>query len=83
MKKKDYPSYPKNNNPIEFRIRGGFKTPSQWAKLAKIAEENNEFGDAYYFWLASSNAYTRSSKKQKIYSKRSLECLEKWRKNYD
>ena len=81
MKKSEYPPYPKENNPIDLRISGEHKTPSQWAKIAKVAEENNKFGDAYYFWIAASSSYTRSPKKQKIYNERSLECLEKLKNN--
>ena len=81
MKKNRYPPYPKFNNPIEIRICGKFKTPSQWARIAEIAEKNNKFGDAYHYWLAGVSSYTRNSKKRKIYQQNSLECLKKWENN--
>jgi len=57
---KNEPKRPLKDDPLELRLRGGSKTPSEWATLAQEAESEERWGEAYYYWLASSTAYTRN-----------------------
>ena len=77
------PKRPENNDPLDLRLRGGSKTPSKWAKLAQEAEKEERWGDAYYFWLAGSTAYTRSRLKGSILKKNAENALEKWEKSIE
>ena len=75
------PKRPQKNDPLELKLRGDGKTPSEWAKLATKAEEGENWGDAYYYWLAGSSAYTRSTAKAKQYKINAETALGKWREN--
>ena len=72
------PKRPKKNDPLDLRLRGDSKTPSQWAKLAQEAETEERWGDAHYYWLAGSSAYTRNPEKSRIFKENALKSFEKW-----
>jgi hypothetical protein len=76
-----FPPEPMTNNPVNMRILGLALTPSAWARLARRAEQDNRFGDAYHYWDAGATAYTRSSDKRKIYEGFRDKCMEVWKKD--
>ena len=75
---KDMPKRPLKNDPLVTRILGGFKTPSQWARLAQDAEKEERWGDAYHYWLAAQSEYTRSVRKGNEMGQNAEKCLKKW-----
>lgn len=38
-------------------------TPLEWAELAQEAEKKEKWGDAFYYWLASSEANKRENER--------------------
>ena len=72
------PKRPSKDDPLELRLRGGAKTPSEWATLAQEAETDERWGDAHYYWLAGSTAYTRNPKRAREMQLKALEVFEKY-----
>jgi len=72
------PKRPEKYDPLDLRLRGEVKTPSQWAQLAQEAEKEERWGDAHYYWLAGSTAYTRNKEKSKQFQLNALQVFEKW-----
>ena len=75
------PERPSKDDPLDLRLRGDSKTPSEWARLAQEAEKEERWGDAHYYWIAGSTAYTRNKKKSKQFQLNALQVFEKWQEN--
>jgi len=54
------------------------KRPSEWATLALEAETDERWGDAHYYWLEGSTAYTDNPKKAREMQLKALEVFEKY-----
>ena len=79
MTKKSFPSI-KKNLPYFYRILGKFMPESFWAKKAEKSEKNEDFGSAYYEWIASAS-FSRNSDNTDVYNNNANNCLKNWRKN--
>ena len=76
-----FPPQPLADNPLNLRLIGVVRTPSTWVKIARAAEKEKRFGDAYYYWNAGATAHTRSSEKRKLYEEYRDKCLKLWQEN--
>jgi len=79
MEKSKFPPLPQKNSPLDVRILGGRKTPSQWEKIANTAEKSENWGDAYYYWKACITEHTRKDKNKEEREAKADACLKKWR----
>jgi len=77
----NYPPRPSVEDPLMYRLMRNSKTPSEWSKTANQAEQEEKWGDAYYYWTAACSEHTRSHEKRDMYKKNANECLTKWRKD--
>jgi hypothetical protein len=74
----NFPPLPKDNCPLEYRIRGDWKDSSFWEKMAIQAQSEDRMGDAYYYWLEASSM-ARNDNLIETYDENADECLDSWR----